>query len=96
MAKKQLHGPVIHIDPKTGSPICDPKSCEDKLVSQFEKVETNYKWVGGPVEHRFYFSLCSECGRRTITNKDKKLTSESYKRGTEHNGIDPEMEVMNG
>lgn len=94
--KKQLHSPVIHIDPKTGLPTCDPKNCTDKLVSAYEIKETNYKWVGGPVIHKFYYSQCKECGRRTITNKDKNLSNESYKRGTQHNGKDPETEVVNG
>jgi hypothetical protein len=48
--------------------------------------------VGGPVKHRFYYSLCSECNKRTITNKDKNLTNESYKRGTENKGVDNELE----
>jgi len=95
--KKKLHSAVIHIDPKTGLETCDPKSCTDKLTSIFEVIETNYKWVGGPVKHKFYYSLCSQCNRRTITNQNKKLTNESYKRGTENSGIDPQtLETTNG
>lgn len=95
--KKLKHGKVTHIDPKTGLETCDPKSCTDKLTSINEIIETNYKWVGGPVKHLFYYSLCKQCNRRTITNQDKKLTNESYKRGTEHSGSDPQvMEIMNG
>jgi len=90
--KKIKHGPVIHIDPKTGLVTCDPLQCVDKLNQLFEVIETNYKWVGGPVKHKFYYSLCTECNRKTITNHDKNLTSESYKRGTKNQGVDPQVE----
>jgi hypothetical protein len=92
MAKKHAPSPVVYLDPDTGLPTCDPKQCADKLVQYSEVIETNYKWVGGPVKHRFYYSLCSECNKRTITNKDKNLTNESYKRGTENKGVDNELE----
>lgn len=84
--------PVVYIDPLTGKTTCNPTLCKEKFtVKKFDIVETNYKWSGGPVTHRFHYSFCEECNRRTITNNDKKLTSESFKRGTNNQGIDPEV-----
>lgn len=89
--KKNLNGPVIYLDPKTLLPTCNPYICKDKFFSLHEIKETNYKWVGGPVKHRFHYSICSECNRRTITSQDKKLTDESFKAGTKNQGIDPSL-----
>jgi len=89
--KKNFNGPVVYLDPKTLLPTCNPTICKDKIKSFYEIKETNYKWVGGPVKHRFYYSICSECNRRTITNLDKKLTDQSYKSGTRNQGIDPTL-----
>ena len=94
MAKKHAPSPVVYLDPETETPTCNPKQCKDKLVQHSEIIETNYKWVGGPVKHTFYYSLCSECNKRTITSKDKTLTNESYKRGTENKGIDNKLEEL--
>ena len=90
-------GPVVYIDPATNLPKCTPVSCIDKLKEYFEIKETNYKWVGGPVLHKFYYSICSDCNTRTITSKDKKQTDESYKRAIENNGNDPDIkEIIDG
>jgi hypothetical protein len=93
--KKNSHGPVTYIDPTTGLPKCKPNDCKDKFKTYVEVIETNYKWVGGPVKHNFHYSICDQCGTRTITSKDKKLTNDSYKRGTENQGIDPKLEELN-
>ena len=93
--KKNLNGPVIYINPKTGLPQCEAKACQKKFtVSKFRVKETNYKWIGGPVKHKFHYSLCEECGILGATSKDKALTSESYKRGTLNKGVDPEVKDM--
>lgn len=84
-------GPVVYIDPVTNLPKCTPDSCMDKLQEHFEIKETNYKWVGGPVIHKFFYSICDDCNTRTITSKDKKQTDNSYKRAIENNGVDPEV-----
>lgn len=93
--RDRSNGPVIYIDPITGKPKCTPSDCKDKLQQYNEVIETNYKWVGGPVKHTFYYSICQECNTRTITNQDKKKTDESYKRGTNNKGIDPLLEEIN-
>jgi len=91
--KKQKHGPVVYIDPITNKPKCSPIECKNKLVEYSEVKETNYKWVGGPVKHYFYYSICDECGTRTITNEDKKRTDASYKKAINvGNGIDPDIQ----
>lgn len=82
-------GPVVYIDPVTNSPKCTPTSCIDKFTEHFEIKETNYRWVGGPVLHKFHYSICEDCKTRTITNEDKKKTNESYKRAVNNNGTDP-------
>lgn len=94
--KKNAPGPVIYLDPETGKPVCDSVQCKNKFtIGKFEVKETNYKWSGGPVIHKFHYSLCEECGRRNTTNKDKGLTSQSFRRGTLNKGVDPEIEVNN-
>jgi len=95
--KKNSHGPVIYLDPETLLPTCNPSLCKDKLVNYYEVKETNYKWVGGPVKHKFYYSICNQCNKRTITNSDKKFTDISYKAGIKNQGIDPSLteEEMN-
>jgi len=87
-------GPVVYIDPSTNLPKCNPIICADKFNEYFEIKETNYKWIGGPVVHKFYYSICNDCGTRTITNNDKKRTDESYKRGTNSSGVDPDVKEM--
>lgn len=87
--KKTNPSKVVYIDPRTNLPKCDPTECKDKLISHFEIKETNYKWVGGPVIHKFYYSTCDECGTRTITPKDKRQTDESYRNAINNNGTDP-------
>jgi len=95
--KKNAPGPVIYLDPKTGQPVCDSVKCKDKFnTRKYDVKETNYKWSGGPVTHKFYYSLCDECGRQNITNKDKALTGQSFRRGTLNKGVDPEIEVNDG
>lgn len=84
-------GPVVYIDPNTNLPKCTPETCVDKLQEYFEIKETNYKWVGGPVLHKFYYSICNDCNTRAITSKDKKQTDDSYKRAINNNGIDPDI-----
>jgi len=89
--KKQLNGPVVYIDPKTGLKLCDSVKCKKKFtVSKFRIKETKYKWHGGPVIHKFHYSECVECGRSNATSKDKVLTNESFKRGTLNAGMDPD------
>ena len=90
--RDRSHGPVIYIDPTTGLPKCTPKDCIDKLDSCCEVKETNYKWVGGPVFHEYYYSICRDCGTRTITTLDKKKTDLSYKNAIQNNGIDPKVQ----
>ncbi|NBP02208.1 MAG: hypothetical protein EBU90_19210 [Proteobacteria bacterium] len=90
--KKKSHGPVVYIDPRTGLPKCSPDQCKDKLVEHIEVIETNYKWVGGPVKHYFHYSICDECNTRTITNENKNKTDSSYKRAIKvGNGVDPNI-----
>ena len=89
--KKKLNGPVIYLNPKTLDITCNPSLCKEKLKSYFEIKETNYKWAGGPVLHRFYFSICSECSTRSITTLNKKLTDQSYKAAIKNLGIDPSL-----
>lgn len=84
-------GPVVYIDPGTGLPKCTPETCVDKLEQFFEIKETNYKWVGGPVIHKLHYSICNDCKTRTITNKDKKQTDDSYKRAIQNDGYDPNI-----
>lgn len=93
--RDRSNGPVIYIDPNTGKPKCNPTDCKDKLKEYVDIIETNYKWVGGPVKHTFHYSICQDCGTRTITNSDKKKTDESYKRGTRNKGVDPLLEELN-
>jgi len=95
--RNRKHGPVVYIDPSTGLPKCTPDDCADKLIEYSEVKETNYKWVGGPVYHRFYYSICQECNTRTITSSNKRKTDQSYKIATENAGIDPIVkEFVNG
>lgn len=90
--KKQLNGPVVYIDPKTGLALCDSVKCKKKFtINKYSVKETNYKWSGGPVIHKFYYSLCEECGRSNSTNKDKGLSGQSFRRGTMNAGVDPEI-----
>lgn len=84
---------VIYIDPATNRSKCSPFDCKDKLIEHFEVKETNYKWVGGPVIHMFYYSICSECNTRTITSKNKNKTNESYKKAIDNKGKDPNIDV---
>jgi len=89
--------PVIYIDPKTNLPKCTPEICKEKFIGKYEIKETNYKWVGGPVTHKFHYSICKECNTIYLTGHDKKRTDESFKRGTEHNGLDPDVkEILDG
>lgn len=95
--RNRKHGPVVYIDPTTGKPKCDPTDCVDKLIEYFEFKETNYKWVGGPVFHKYFYSICKECNTRTITASDKRKTDQSYKIAIDNNGVDPEVkEMVNG
>lgn len=90
--KKQLNGPVVFIDPATGKALCDSVQCKNKFKDiKYNIKETNYKWVGGPVIHKQYYSICNECGRSHSTSKAKSLTGQSFKRGTENAGKDPEI-----
>ena len=82
---------VVYVDPGTNKAKCTPLDCKNKLTEYYEITETNYKWVGGPVIHKFYYSICSECNTRTITNKNKSKTSESYKNAIKNNGKDKEI-----
>jgi len=95
MKKYKKPGKVVYIDPETNLPKCNPKSCTDKLQEYFEIKETNYKWIGGPVLHKFYYSICNDCNTRTITGKNKKLTDDSYKKALNNNGIDPDIKERN-
>jgi len=90
--KKITHGPVVYINPISGLPKCSPKDCVNKFQSFCEIKETNYKWIGGPVFHEYYFSICRECNTRTITTFDKKRTDQSYKNAIKNNGKDPAIE----
>ena len=95
--KHKKNGPVVYIDPSTGLPKCSPDKCADKLTEYSEFKETNYKWVGGPVYHIYYYSICKECNTRTITASDKRKTDQSYKIAIDNNGVDPEVkEMVNG
>lgn len=97
MREYKKPGPVIYIDPETNEPKCNPTICADKLISNFEIKETNYKWVGGPVFHKHFYSICNDCGTRTITSYDKKSTDLSYKNAIDNNGKDPDiLEILNG
>ena len=89
--RNKKHGPVIYIDPKTGLSKCSPDKCKNKLVEYSEFKETNYKWVGGPVFHLYYYSISSDCGTRAITSLNKKKTDQSYKIATENQGVDPQV-----
>lgn len=92
--KKNAPSPVVYLDPVTGKKLCDSEQCKNKFtIRKYEVKETNYKWTGGPVTHKYFYSLCEECGRKNTTNKDKALTSQSFTRGTNNKGIDPEIEV---
>jgi len=94
MRQYKKPGPVIYIDPSTNQPKCDPTICANKFTSYFEIKETNYKWVGGPVFHKYHYSICKECGTRTITSNDKKLTDISYKKAIDNNGKDSDIVEM--
>lgn len=94
MKQYKKPSPVVYIDPSTNLPKCDPVICADKLRAFYEIKETNYKWVGGPVIHKFFYSICDECGTRTITSSDKRRTDESYKQGTNNQGTDPDIKEM--
>jgi len=87
MKKYKKPSRVVYIDPTTNLPKCNPNICKDKLQEFFEVKETNYKWVGGPVIHKFYYSKCMDCKTITITNQNKLKTNESYKNAIENNGI---------
>jgi hypothetical protein len=94
--KKRNHGTVVYIDPITGLQKCSPNQCKNKLIEHTEIVETNYKWIGGPVKHFFYYFICKDCKSRTITAANKSKTFLSYKRAiTNGKGKDPFIEEVN-
>ena len=77
--KKNAPSPVVYLDPVTGKKLCDSEQCKNKFtIRKYEVKETNYKWTGGPVTHKYFYSLCEECGRKNTTNKDKALRSEEH------------------
>jgi hypothetical protein len=88
MKKYKRPSRVVYIDPTTNFPKCNPNICKDKLQEFFEVKETNYKWVGGLVIHKFFYSRCSDCKSITITNLNKQRTNESYKNAIKNNGKD--------
>jgi hypothetical protein len=90
--KKQLHGPVVYLDPITMLPTCGPKDCKEKFNTKKIDVRTiNEKWIGGPYTFLYHYTLCDECNKQMQTTQDKTLTNDSVRRSKNNKGIDPEM-----
>jgi hypothetical protein len=77
---KKLKTDIDYIDPKTMQKVCSFNQCIEKFtITGQEEITTYPKWRDGdPLIKTTHYHVCSDCGRKHRSQKDKSKNVSSF------------------